>query len=154
MRASTLGAILDLLARHTGEKFDAATFESRLRIQKTIYLLQALGTPEVSSYSFSRYFHGPYCPDLAKDYYALNEGRAHARTDAVTLPQAALNIVSAVRKGNAFLEAASTLHMVRKTGATKDQAFEIVKGMKPHLGDHTLTEAWEYLVANHLVSNT
>jgi hypothetical protein len=151
--AERLGAVLDVLSHSTGEKFDAETFESRLRIQKTVYLLQAFRYAPFQAYSFTRYFHGPYCPDLAKDYYALREGRAGPGKMAALPPGALEPIVRAVRKGNGFLEAASTLHHVAsKNGTAKEETFRVVRELKPHLGDHTLGEAWQFLVESQLVA--
>ena len=46
-------------------------FDSRIRIQKLVYLAKKLGID--FSYNFSMYIHGPYSPELTKDYYSLKE---------------------------------------------------------------------------------
>lgn len=156
MAAAELGAALEVLARSTGEAFDAKTFESRLRIQKTVYLLAALGYRPVRSYSYNRYFHGPYSPDLAKDYYALVEKRAKPADRAEALPPSAVtSIVKAVRLGNPFLEAASTLHFVaRQNRAGRGDSLQIVQGLKPHLRKDTLEDAWQWLRDAQLVAGS
>jgi len=46
-----------------------SSFRARLRVQKAVYLLQALGFP--TGYEFSMYIRGPYSPELANDYMEL-----------------------------------------------------------------------------------
>lgn len=49
--------------------FSMKTFEERLRVQKTIYLLQAFGI--YLGYDFSWYMRGPYCSLLATNGFEL-----------------------------------------------------------------------------------
>ncbi len=48
------------------------TLDDRKRVQKGVYLGQALGGLDLS-YRFGWYLMGPYSPALTRDYYALNE---------------------------------------------------------------------------------
>src|SRR3989344_71579 len=50
--------------------FDMSTFSNRLRLQKVIYFIQEMGIN--LGYSFSWYLYGPYCPDLTKDAYQID----------------------------------------------------------------------------------
>jgi len=54
-----------------GLPFDIGTFEKRLLLQKTVYLAQAGGMD--FGYYYHWYLHGPYCPALTKDAFAVNE---------------------------------------------------------------------------------
>lgn len=47
----------------------------RKRVQKAMYLGQALGGVDLG-YRFNWYLMGPYCPALAKDYYAFTDDEA------------------------------------------------------------------------------
>jgi len=48
-----------------------STFNGRLTLQKTIYLLQAFGV--YIGYDFSWYLRGPYSPRLARDGFELQD---------------------------------------------------------------------------------
>jgi len=157
MLQPNLAGILVTLQSRTGHSFNAESFESRLRIQKSIYILKALGFRPACVYSYSDYFHGPYSPNLAKDYYELLSQRLLRQgTESVTcieLPDAMLGIVEeAIRRGNDFLEAAASLHSLAarypELDGTKLQAF--LRTMKPGIADRS-EEAWSFLTTNHLV---
>ncbi len=45
------------------------TFEDRLILQKAVYLAQAAGVN--LGYYYHWYLHGPYCPSLTRDEYAI-----------------------------------------------------------------------------------
>ena len=60
-------AILYMVAQQFGLKRD--TTEDRLKLQKTIYLLQANGLQ--LGYGFSWYRYGPYSQDLVQDAYLV-----------------------------------------------------------------------------------
>jgi len=53
------------------DNFSMSTFDGRLRVQKSIYLLQSFGV--YIGYNFSWYLRGPYCTKLASDGFALQE---------------------------------------------------------------------------------
>jgi len=148
---SSLAEILAELSRATSKSYDASSFDSRLRIQKSIYLLSALGVPEVRSYSFSYYLRGPYSPSLAKDYYAI-EKTPQARVKT-TVPHEKIEIVKeCVDRGSGFLEAVSTLHSIAE-GNREHGSEEIIshaRALKPYLNFH-LAEAWQFLLRHKLV---
>jgi len=53
-----------------GRPFNVASFDDRLILQKTIYLVQAKGIH--LGYYYHWYLHGPYCPSLTRDLYAID----------------------------------------------------------------------------------
>jgi uncharacterized protein YwgA len=58
------------------------SFSDRLILQKTIYLAQAAGVD--LGYYYRWYLRGPYCPDVADDFFAARadpQGVEEARTD-------------------------------------------------------------------------
>lgn len=50
------------------EDFEYGSFEKRLKLQKTVYLLENLGV-NVGNYGFTWYKHGPYSQELQDDAY-------------------------------------------------------------------------------------
>lgn len=63
-----LGFILRQIPNY---EFSMDEFEDRLKIQKTIYLLQSFGI--YLGYDFSWYLRGPYCTSLATNAFALQD---------------------------------------------------------------------------------
>lgn len=53
------------------DNFDTTTFNGRLILQKTVYLMQAFGI--CLGYEFGWYLRGPYCTALTKHGLALND---------------------------------------------------------------------------------
>ena len=51
-----------------------AGFDTRLRIQKYVFVAQRLGLD--TSYRYGRYIYGPYSPRLTEDYYRLAKNPA------------------------------------------------------------------------------
>lgn len=133
--------------------------EGRKRIQKTIYILQALGYPFQEGYSYYRY--GPYSPqvqfelDLINEQnlitvepvgntysYSLNEqGNSFLQKldqlglvkEKVDLP--AELVTEIVSQDAQFLELASTLMYLLDSHYTPEEAREKIKELKPHLID-------------------
>lgn len=55
------------------------SFESRVSLQKIVYLTQALGVR--MGYRYSWYLHGPYSPELTSDAYELQNTEKRVRLD-------------------------------------------------------------------------
>ena len=53
-----------------GLPFQISNFEDRLILQKAVYLAQAGGLH--LGYYYHWYLHGPYCPSLTRDEYAID----------------------------------------------------------------------------------
>lgn len=60
---------LKLTIKGLGLPFKIDTFEDRLILQKAVYLAQAIGVN--LGYYYQWYLHGPYCPSLTRDEYAV-----------------------------------------------------------------------------------
>ncbi len=161
MATDELSGILKMLQSLTGKEFDASFLNSRIRIQKSVYLLRALKYPLAKRYSFSDYFHGPYSPGLARDYYALREKGLLSSAGVDLTPsvvptaidQTIVVVAEAVKKGDRFLEAAAVLHSVSSRNPDLDlnELLSLASTMKPHLRGK-FEEAWEFLTANRLVT--
>lgn len=60
-----------LLKNIVGDDFSMDDFDSRLQLQKSIYLLQAFGIN--LGYSFAWYLRGPYCSLLTDHGFEIND---------------------------------------------------------------------------------
>lgn len=157
MSNRTLTDLLSQLERTTGKSYAPRTFRERLRIQKSVYLMRALGDRASSRYQYSQYFYGPYSPGLAKDYYALRPGSIDGSGVRAVPPNTVhgrrLAIVAdAVRRGNDFLEAVVTVHSMacRNPDASKAVIQDLFGSVKEELAEK-FEEAWTYLRAYGLI---
>lgn len=138
-REITLKLLLDAI----GEDTSIATVSDRLRLQKTVYMAQALGIP--LSYSYSWYVKGPYSPSLTSDYYSLNAALAAGDndTEGLTLNDSLhektqrlkdlLAVPNGVEKPQ-WYEAICSLHyLIRVSKKSFEEAKEFMHKVKPHL---------------------
>ncbi len=142
----SLDAILRRLKGASGQEFWPNDFPTRLRIQKSIYLLKVLGYQPFSNYSFGQYIRGPYSKELADKYYTLARELPNP-AETADIPDDILRpVVSAVHEGNDFLEAVATIHLYlqHNQGSTKTDALKNIGWMKPPLR-HLLEGAWAFL---------
>lgn len=134
----------------------ADTFKGRIRIQKAVYLLGAMGHPFCRKFTFSNYLRGPYSPDLARVYYKDDVGSVTISEVAVppALRKELTVVASAIARGIPFIEAASTLHSFHTSspGESSDSIKARVRRAKPGLGDSVLKDAWQFLVEHGLVT--
>lgn len=143
---SRLAGLLRRLTEETGKSFVPDSFQNRLRIQKSVYLLGALGLPLARRYAFTYYYRGPYSPVLSHDYYALKKrpvNPTHTRIPPVTLRM----VKECIARGDTFLEAVSTVHSIATDMSPhldKDETFRIAMLLKPQLKGR-YEKAWDYL---------
>lgn len=147
-----LQRLLDTLSSEAGLSLDPTRFENRLRIQKTIYLLNQLGSYPTNRFEFTNYVRGPYSPGLARMYYGKTRWD-EVPLDAWTPKEDHLRLVtSALERGSNFLEAAATLHSLsrRNPGASKASIIEHATELKPHL-KAKFGEVWDFLEEHELI---
>ena len=135
MPTRELGTILEALKRAASQDFSGRAFQSRLRIQKAIYFLRAFGYDPAREYSFGDYFHGPYSPKLANQYYELRslDSEEVAVGPPPAFPPAAIEFLrEAIKAGNDVLEAAATMHafLTRNRDASGDDAIAYLGKVK------------------------
>ncbi len=135
MPTRELGTILAALKGATSRDFSGRSFQSRLRIQKAVYFLRAFGYGPAKEYSFGDYFHGPYSPKLANQYYDLRslDPAGVAVGLMPTVPTAAIEFLrEATKAGNDMLEAAATMHafLTRNRDASGDDAIAYLGKVK------------------------
>jgi len=143
---SRLAGLLKRLAEETGKSFVPDTFQNRLRIQKSIYLLGAMGLPLARRYAFTYYYRGPYSPVLSHAYYALKKTPV-APTPVRIPPDALRTVKECIARGDTFLEAVATVHSIATDARPhlgRDETFSIAMLLKPQLKNR-YEKAWDYL---------
>lgn len=155
-----LEEFLSELEERTGKEMGARNFDSRLRIQKAVYLLQEMGrTVNSRTFEFNNYYNGPYSPALAREYYGDDDEpdlnlRHGEETD---LPDGIVSTIEeAVNRGTEFLEAVATLDKVARRNRTsnRDVAIRTTKRLKPDLSEGLLKEAWAFLEEKGIQEST
>jgi len=111
------------------------------RVQRAVYLLQALGFP--TGYEFSMYIRGPYSPELANDYMELaREGlvREYAKYAEVEEERWGPIVGMLATEDVLVLEVAATLYDLLDAGWPLEEAKERVMELKPYAAER-LVEA-------------
>lgn len=135
--------VLKLFIDELGIPFDIESVESRLIVQKAIYLGQLSGID--LGYRYGWYIHGPYCSDLTKDYYALdrclkagdNDAQNNKFTGEVSSLIASIKLLlkpNSDVKLSYWLELLASYHFLRTVRGMGDvEAREIIQDKKSHL---------------------
>lgn len=152
-KALALGAVLKRIGN-----FDMSTFEGRLVLQKTVYLLQCFGL--YFGYKFSWFVHGPYSPELTKEAFQLQpfyKKVPHARFSGSQTEKRFQNFLSFVgdKKNDAdWLEQLACTHFLSflNPQASKDKIVKTVLNHEPHFTKKQCRKAWDYLVEYELIA--
>jgi len=143
--------IISWLSSRSPRNISLNTFSGRFRIQKGVFLLQVLGYPAVRKYPYSIYLKGPYCRDLADDYYSSRP--ISDFSPARDIP-ASYNAIfeELYSKNDEFIETVITLCSMSRAnrGITKKELFDHFKWVKPNRIDN-IGEGWEFLKKHGLV---
>ena len=110
------------------------SFRARLKAQKAVYLLQALGFP--TDYGFNIYLRGPYSRELADDYMALaREGLVEEYARYAEVDEARWGpVVDRLAAEDALvLEVAATLLDLIREGWPLEEARARVAELKPYV---------------------
>lgn len=125
--------------KYLGIKCNIEVFECRKKIQKTVYILKAMGMNY--SYNFSLYLYGVYSKELADDYYAHEEELKNQTTD-YNLPDDDKKILDKFEDmDNATLEAVSTIIYKDLQYANIKTLLKEIKNIKPRLTDFQIISA-------------
>ncbi|KON28981.1 hypothetical protein AC482_07405 [miscellaneous Crenarchaeota group-15 archaeon DG-45] len=117
MSEARLGQLAGFI-RELGERaifhFDISDFDSRVKLQKYVYLARNYGFNH--EYKFNLYIRGPYSKELAKDYYSITD-------ETVNYVRPRLNedfyrIING--KNTRWLELAATYCMIRENNPNLD----------------------------------
>lgn len=128
-----------------GRSMDYNSFDDRLNIQKTIYILQKMGL-DFNEYGYSWYKHGPYSQSVQDDAYQTLHINSNDYTFEFT--EVAKNSLSLLKSfiernpgaysNSAWLEAIASLHYLRTYFFPGDNDITLVENLKerkPHLND-------------------
>lgn len=145
-RQSLLAGVLCRLGR-----FPVAEFEGRLKLQKTIYLLQAFGI--YLGYNFNWYIYGPYSPALTRDafevlpqigrYAPMKLGDAEAEERFKVF----MDFLGDKKNDAQWLELVGSLHMLRFMYGEKNKEaiFERMRKKQPYLSEDKRIAGWRRL---------
>lgn len=117
-------------------KFKINYFRSRLRLQKYVYLVSYFN--DDLNYTYNLYIHGPYSPDLAKDYYHISESECKPRDIIIDN-----NYYNLVRNRTAkWLEIATTYDYIKNKniGLEKEEIIKYVTMTKENTTSKMVNE--------------
>jgi uncharacterized protein YwgA len=137
--------------------FSLGRFDDRLKLQKTVYLLQAFGI--FLGYNFNWYLRGPYSPGLAHDAFdmasSLNrfEPLHFSDQEAERRFNQFLEFVSDRKDIPEWLELVASIHMLRQMypEKTKEEIFERMAAKQPNLPNAERVAAWDRLTRQGLI---
>jgi hypothetical protein len=146
VRGRAVARALKVISTTRGTKFTMSSKPGRFEIQKTVYLLKQLGNSAASKFNYNIYLNGPYSPDLAQVYYALeDDGIANAPPAKEVSEEVARTIADALGRGEDFLEGlTTTVDGIARADSTA-VALAWAKSIKPHLGEPTWQEVRRFL---------
>lgn len=151
-RAIILGIILKKIGN-----LNISTFEGRLVLQKTIYLLQSFGV--YLGYKFSWYIHGPYSPDLTRDAFRLQPIYGEVPTVKFSDQKIEkclkdfLKFVGDKKNDADWLEQLACTHFLKALNPKADRG-TIVRAVldhEYHFRQKECEEAWDYLTQHDLI---
>ena len=146
-KGRSIARALKALSGKTGRSFSMADKPGRFTIQKTVYLLRKLGYAPALKYDYNIYLNGPYSPNLAEVYYALDDNGLQSFSPATDLPPKTIAIVAEALKGTTdFLEGLTTCIDGISTSGSPPQALAWAKSIKPHINDITWREVRSFLI--------
>lgn len=131
---------LGIIQKSLGD-FSMKEFADRLKLQKSVYLLQEFGVE--LGYDFSWYFRGPYCSRLAKvgfDLETIYSSISKSDPTEFMNSETASNFtkftkfVKPIIDDTSTLELLSSLHIIKKTHTSynDDNVINYVTEKKPH----------------------
>lgn len=151
-RQSTLGGVLARIG-----KFSLDSFQDRLKLQKTVYLLQAFGI--FLGYNFNWYLYGPYSPGLTRDAFDMAPGLAEfkpLRFSDLEVEQRFdqfLRFIFEKKHTPEWLELVASIHMLRQMypERSKEEIFERMAIKQPRLPEVERAVAWNCLASEGLI---
>lgn len=114
------------------------SFESKLIVQKTVYLLDAMGLK--TGYGFNFYIRGTYSPELTEEMYQ-NKQQIENLANAESLTEKELELVNEFREEMGKLDpnvlevAAAYAYFVKECGLSAHEATIKTKEAKPYFSE-------------------
>lgn len=140
--------------------FDMGTFEGRLSFQKTVQILQSFGID--LGYNYNWYLRGPYCPDLAKDGFELNNVIDQIPKLAIAFADDLIQshyddfkkFMADKKDDPDKLEIASSLCFLRNEGCMdKHKALQLTEGKRNHFTMDMCENVWGELESYGVVKS-
>lgn len=131
--------------------FSVASFHDRLRLQKTVYLLQIFGI--YLGYHFGWYLYGPYSPALTRDAFetlpkfARFEPWRSADQETERRLGLFLRFLGDSKDDPQWLELVASLHMLNRMYGEdgRDIIFKKMKEKQPYLSEDQRIAGWKRL---------
>ncbi len=144
--AINLGVVLRNL-----DNFDMSTFNGRLTLQKTVYLMQAFGI--YLGHNFSWYLRGPYSSHLASVGFTLQEvyhripAAGHFAKPTQRKFDKFIEFMSDKKHDPARLEILASIHFLKRIHPkmTKAKIIERVKNKQGYFKKKQCEDAWQEL---------
>lgn len=131
-----------------GEKFNATSFESRMEMQKMIFIMQEAGI-RVGDYDFLWFKHGPYSQGLQDDILTLSgtkDAIIKYSVDAKDIIDRIKNVFNkeVAYSRSAWVECLASLQYIKANiyslNASDDDIINELMKRKPHLNNKELNE--------------
>ena len=139
------------------DNFDMSTFNGRLTLQKTIYLMQAFGI--YLGYNFSWYLRGPYSSHLARVGFVLQDVYREIPTagsfekDIQRKFKDFLRFMADKKTDPNRLEILASIHFLKKIypNMTRAEIIEKVKNKQKYFTKKQCEEAWQELKEQEMI---
>jgi len=131
--------------------YNIDTFDGRLILQKTIYLMQSFDLP--LGYRFSWYIYGPYSPDLTEDGYQLKDifkevpSMKFVKEEREKQFKKFIKFLGEKKNDPKWLEILASIHFIYKLNRqmSKNDILKLIINKQPYILKKDCEEAWNYL---------
>lgn len=139
------------------DNFDMSTFDGRLILQKTVYLMQSFGI--YVGYDFTWYLRGPYSTKLARNGFALQEVYSNMpkgyfdQQDIKEKFARFLNFMQNKKNNADTLEILASIHFLKKVypSMKKPEIIEKVKKKQSYFTKVQCEKGWTELKETKLI---
>ena len=146
------------LLRRIGN-YNVFKYENRIAVQKLTYILQ-YGFGDNLGYHFNWYVHGPYSPQLAKDFYKLEDTNnvsaiGYKSRETENRFEKFVQLIGEDKYDINLLEIVASMIYVVQTEKIKDKShiLERVKELKPYFNDEEYSKALHFLIQLEKIEN-
>jgi uncharacterized protein YwgA len=137
------------------------SFDNRLIIQKAVYLAQAAGIN--LGYFYHWYLHGPYCPALTRDVYAIvSEGQSEVSRwcldqQSIDKLKRLRTIIPAGESKAKQLELMASVHFLihhkQTTSSKPSEIVTVLKRFNKEFSEPQVQQAMDKLTSHELISS-
>lgn len=139
------------------DNFDMSTFDGRLTLQKTVYLMQSFGI--YLGHNFSWYLRGPYSSHLAsvgftlQDIYHKIPSAGHFEKETQRKFDDFIEFMSDKKTDPDRLEILASIHFLKKIypNMAKAEIIEKVKNKQKYFAKKQCEKAWQELKERSMI---